>query len=125
MIWFLLILGVLPGAVGFAVYPRLTSRGTAWLIAFGAAAGLAALLAATARFWWLPDGANTVVSSVIVLLAMGVIAGTLIMALIVGMFGGPDAVTPRPLNRIVATGATVILSLLICQWLIDIQRGIG
>ena len=56
MIPFLLILGVLPGAVGYALYPHLTSRRIAWLSAFGAVALMAGYLAATARFWWLPEG---------------------------------------------------------------------
>ena len=124
MIPFLLILGVLPGAVGYALYPHLTSRRIAWLSAFGAVALMAGYLAATARFWWLPEGTESVASVLIVSILLGAIAGLMLITTFVGLFGGPDPVTPRPLNRIIATAVTAMSSMLLCPRLIEIQGGL-
>ncbi|MEM9318139.1 MAG: hypothetical protein AAGA70_03935 [Pseudomonadota bacterium] len=127
MILFLLILGALPGMVAFAIYPQLTSRRLAWLIAFGAAAVMAALLAVTVQFWWLGERTEMAVaaSSLVVSILIGFVAGILLIAAFVGLFGGPDPATPRPLHRVIATGVTTVTSLLLCPALIDIQRGLG
>lgn len=127
MISQLLVLAVFPGAIGFMLYPRLTSRPKAWLLAFGAAAVLAALLAATAQFWWLSERTPLAValSGLAVALAMAGIAGVMVIATFVGLFGGQDPATPRPLNRIIATALTGGLSLLLCRQLIVIQGGLA
>lgn len=127
MISQLLILAVLPGAIGFAAYPRLTSRPISWLLAFGAAAALAALMAATVQFWWLSERSelNVAVSGVVVAAAMAALSGIMLIAGFVGLFGGADPVTPRPLNRIIAAATTGIVALLLCRRLIVIQAGLG
>lgn len=127
MILQLLILGVLPATLGFALYPRLTARPYAWLLAFGAAAALAAFVAATAQFWWLSERTEIAValSRLAVALGMGLLAGGMVMAAFVGLFGGADPVTPRPLNRIIATATTALLSILVCRYLIELQRGMS
>lgn len=127
MISFLLILGVLPGAVAYLLYPRLTTRRVAWLVAFGGAAIMAGFLAATVQFWWLPEGQSeaSLASTLIVSLLLGALAGLMLIGAFVGVFGGQDRVTPRPLNRIIATAVTAMASMLICPVLIDIQNGLG
>ena len=127
MISQLLVLAVLPAAIGYAIYPKLTSRPVAWVIAFAAAAILAGFLAATAQFWWLDERTATSValSGLAVAIGMASIAGVMLISAFVGLFGGPDAVTPRPLHRIIATGITAITALLLCRQLIVIQGGLA
>ena len=127
MIPFVLFLGVVPGAVGYALYPRLTSRKVAWLAALGAGALMTGYLAATARFWWLPPGteAAPLASILGVTIALGAIAGFLLVTTFVGLFGGPDPATPRPLHRIIATAVTGMASMLLCPRLIEIQGGLS
>lgn len=123
----LLVLGALPGAVGYGLYPRLLSRGVAWLIAFGALALLAVFLAGTSSFWWLADraGAGFATSQILVAAGIGTLAGVLLMSTFVGVFGGADPITPRPLHRVVATAITAVASILLCQALISFQSGLS
>lgn len=126
MILRLLCLAVLPGVIGYQLYPRLQARGMAFVLAFGAAAALAAFSAATVTFWWLPEGAEApTLSRLAVACGISALAGVLAMAGFVGLFGGADPVTPRPLHRIIATAATTVSAYLLSEWVIDIQRGLG
>ena len=125
MILRLMFLAVLPGFIGYHLYPRLTSRSVAWLIAFAAFAGLAGFSAATVTFWWLPEGPAPAGWRLVVAAGFGALSGLVVIASFVGLFGGQNPVEPRPLNRIIATAVTTVAGYLLCEWFIDMQRGPG